>query len=313
MCEAVLPVVVSRIRTMGLFFSIVLLFGGAFPAIKRGVADVPPLLFAAGRYYISGTLLLAVALATPGGWRPDARADWLAVGAGGTLMIGGTGLNFVGLQFTTSGVSAIIFGLIPVLTVVLSWVLLPAERASPLGVLGVMVGFAGVAIVVNPGSAAAADAALVGNLLVLAAATSTALGTVLVRRSNPAMGVVPLTGWAMVVGATIQLVLAVALGESVTAIDPSTGAVFALLYLAVFAGGIAFVFYFQLIDQIGPLHVNMTSYLTPVVAVAVGWVLLGEPIPTASIVGLLVILTGFLLLEEHEIAAELARFRGAAR
>lgn len=313
MSEAGQPVAVSRTRTLGLFASIVLLFGGAFPAIKRGVVDVPPLLFAAGRYYISGALLLAFALATGTRCRPDARNDWYAIASGGTLMIGGTGLNFVGLQYTTSGVSAIIFGLIPVLTVVISWVLLPTERSSSRGILGVLIGFVGVAIVINPGSATTGDATLLGNALVLAAATSTSLGTVLVRRSHPTVGVVPLTGWAMMVGATIQLALGVALGESFADVAPTVGSLLSILYLAVFAGGIAFVFYFRLIDEIGPLQVNMTSYLTPVVAVAVGWAFLGEPIPTASIAGLLVILVGFLLLEEQEIAAELARFRGAAR
>lgn len=303
----------TRFRTLLLFGLIVLLFGGAFPAIKMGVADVPPLLFAAARYYVSGTLLLAFTLLTGRRVLPATRNDRLAVASGGVLFIGGTGLNFVGLQFTTSGVSAIIFAMIPVFTVSASWFLLPAERASRWSVLGVLVGLVGVAFVVNTGSAVATDAAFLGNLLVLAAAVSVALGTTLVRRCHATMSVVPLTAWAMIIGATIQLLLGVGIGESVGAVDPTVEALLALVYLAVFAGAIAFVVYFRLIDQIGPVQVNMTSYLTPVVALTVGWALLGEPIPTASVLGLGVILVGFLLLEEHEVAAELARFRGAAR
>lgn len=303
----------SRVRTILLFVAITVLFGGAFPAIKTGVADVPPLLFAAARYYVSGALLLAFALLTSRRVRPATRNDWLAVASGGVLFVGGTGLNFVGLQFTTSGDSAIIFAMIPVFTVLASWVLLPTERASRWNVLGVLVGFVGVAVVVNGGSIGGTDAAFLGNLLALAAATSVALGTTLVRWCHPTMSIVPLTAWAMLVGATVQLLLAIGVGESVGAIDPTAEALLALVYLAVFAGAIAFVIYFQLIEQVGPVQVNMLSYLTPVVALGVGRVLLDEPIPPSSVAGLAVILAGFLLLEEHEIAAELARFRGAGR
>lgn len=303
----------TRSRTFGLFILITVLFGGAFPAIKAGVSHVPPLLFAAVRYYLSGALLLLFALATGRDWLPETRNDRLAIVSGGVLFIGGTGLNFVGMQFTTSGVSATIFAMVPVLTVVASWILLPAERASRWSVLGVVVGFGGVALVVNMGLELDTPLALLGNLLVLAAAGSVAFGTVLVRRSRPTISVIPLTAWAMLVGGTIQLLFSFAIGESVFAVEPAIEAVVALLYLAVFAGAIAFVIYFELINQIGPLQTNVMSYLTPIVAMVVGRVLLEEPIPRTAVAGLVVILVGFLLLEEHEIAAELARFRGAAR
>lgn len=303
----------SRSRTVGLFVLITLLFGGAFPAIKVGVSDVPPLLFAAVRYYISGAILFGIAVVTGRQWLPKTRSDRLAVAAGGALFIGGTGLNFVGLQFTTSGISAIIFALIPVLTVVASWVLLPTERASWQSVLGVLVGFAGVTLVVSSGAALDTAVGVVGNLFVLAAAVSVALGTVLVRRAHPTMSVVPLTAWAMIVGATIQLSFSVGFGESMSDVTLTQESVIAMIYLAVFAGGLAFVIYFQLIEQIGPTQVNMLSYLAPVVALSIGWAMLGEQVSPSSVVGFVVILVGFLVMEEREIVAELSHFRGAGR
>lgn len=104
--------------TLGLFVLITLLFGGAFPAIRAGVADVPPLLFAGTRYYLPGILLLAFALGTHRRLVLETRNDRLAIASGGFLLIGGTGLNFIGLQFTTSGVGPIIFATVPLFTVV---------------------------------------------------------------------------------------------------------------------------------------------------------------------------------------------------
>lgn len=302
---------VSRARNLGLFLLVTLLFGAVFPAIKVGLADVPPLLFAAARYYLSAALLLGYALLTTDRWRPRTRNDRIAVLAGGTLFIGGTGLSFVGLQFTTSGVGAIVFSLIPILTVLVAWVLLPEERPTRRGVLGVCVGFVGVAIVVRPDPSL--EMSVVGELLVLTAAAGVALGTVLVRRSRPTMAVVALTGWAMAVGATVQLGFALVLGESLAAVRPTASALVALLYLAVVGGAVGFVIYFTLLERLGALEINLIAYLVPIVTLAIGWAVLDEPVVPTTVAGFLVVLVGFALLTDREIAAELARFRGAGR
>lgn len=302
---------VSRARNLGSFLLVTVLFGAVFPAIKVGVADVPPLLFAAARYYLSAALLLGYALVAIDRWRPRTRNDRIAVLAGGVLFIGGTGLSFVGLQFTTSGVGAIVFSLIPILTVLVAWVLLPEERPDRRDVLGVCVGFVGVAIVVRPDPSL--ETSVVGELLVLSAAVGVALGTVLVRRSRPTMAVVALTGWSMAVGATVQLGFALLLGESLAAVRPTASALAALLYLGVVGGAIGFVIYFTLLERLGPLAINLIAYLAPIVTVAIGWTFLGEPIVPEMVVGFLVVLVGFALLTDREIAAELARFRGAGR
>lgn len=302
---------VSRARNLGSFLLVTVLFGAVFPAIKVGLADVPPLLFAAARYYLSAALLLGYALVTTDRWRPRTRNDRIAVLAGGVLFIGGTGLSFVGLQFTTSGVGAIVFSLIPILTVLVAWVLLPEERPDRRDVLGVCVGFVGVAIVVRPDPSP--ETSVVVELLVLSAAAGVALGTVLVRRSRPTMAVVALTGWSMAVGATVQLGFALVLGESFDAVRPTASALVALLYLGVVGGAVGFVIYFTLLERLGPLEINLIAYLVPIVTVAIGWAFLDEPIVPEMVVGFLVVLVGFALLTDREIAAELARFREAGR
>lgn len=302
-----------RARDVGLFVLITLLFGGAFPSIKAGLDYLPPLLFAAVRYYVASALLLGFSVATGHRCVPRRRNDRMAVLAGGTFLIGGTGLTFVGQQFTTSGVAAIIFSLVPVLTVGLAAGLLPEEHLTRIELAGVLVGFVGVVLVVRPDPANLLGPTLVGNALILLAAGSVALGTVLVRRSHPAISVVALTGWAMLLGGTIQFVFAVALGESLADVQVTPTAVLAVAYLAVFASGIGFVVYFTLLERFGPLEVNLVMYLNPVVAVFVGWLLLDEPILASAVVGFGVILMGFLVLREKQIVAEIAKYRGAGR
>ncbi|AGN01376.1 dmt(drug/metabolite transporter) superfamily permease [Salinarchaeum sp. Harcht-Bsk1] len=303
----------SRVRTLLLFALVTLIFGTAFPAVKAGLAYFPPLLFASIRNYVAGLLLLAYVGATATYRVPVSRADWTAVIAGGAFLIGGVGFGFVGQQYITSGVAAVIFSLSPIVIAVLAWVLLPAERLTGRDYVGVVLGFLGVAIVVRPDPAALLDPELVGKLLVFTGVVVIALGTVLVRRSEPALPVPALTGWAMLLGATLQFCAALAVGESIAAIDVTPAALLTIGYLGLFVGAIGFVSYLTLMGTVGALNANLTTYLTPVVALVVGWAALGEDVAVLTLLGFGVIAAGFAVLQRRELYAELASYRGLYR
>jgi len=296
-----------------LFFLVTLLFGSGFPAVKTGLSFIPPLLFAASRSYLAAALLLVYVGTTTEYWYPRSRQDVTAVLAGGLFLVGGTGIGFVAQQFITAGVAAIIFSLAPIITAVLAWPLLPAERLAGRDYLGVLVGFVGITIVIRPDPAGLLDPELVGKLLFFGALVIVELGAVLIRRSRPSMPIPALTGWAMVLGGTVHVVLAMAIGESIASIQPTPLAVAMVVYLSVFIGVFGLVTYLVLMGEVGPLKANLTTYLTPIVALAIGWVLLGERIQPLTLVGFGVILAGFVLLESREISAELIKYRSLYR
>ena len=296
-----------------MFVAVTLVFGTAFPAVKAGLDFFPPLLFVAVRNYLAAALLLTYVGLT-GEYRvPRTRADWMAVVSGGLFLIGGVGFGFVGQQFITSGVAAVIFSLSPIVTALVAWVLLPEERLVGRDYVAVGLGFLGVAIVLRPDPAALLDPTVVGKLLVFVAVSVVAVGTVLVRRSRTAMPVPALTGWAMVLGATVQVTAAVAVGESIASIRLTPLALATLLYLGVFAGALGLVGYLVLVTDIGPVKANLVTYLTPVVSLALGWLFLDERIALPTLVGFAVIVAGFALLESRAVAAELAKYRGTFR
>lgn len=283
-------------------------FGSAFPAIKAGLAEAPPLLFAAIRFYLSALLLAAFSAAVLGTWRPAERADWLAVLAGGVFTIAGAGFLYVGQQFTTSGVSAIIYSLGPVLTVLFAWVLLPSERASRRALLGVLVGLAGVAFVVSPSPDALLAPDLVGKAMVLIAIVSVTVGSLLIRRTGTRMPAVALTAWALGVGAVLLHVGSLALGES-QAVPTSPAFLALVVYLGVVPSGFGFALYFSLLERAGPLQANLVVYIVPVVAVLIGWAWLGETLSAVTLVGFGIIVAGFAIVKSEEFAAATARGR----
>lgn len=290
----------SRSRALAAFLFMGIAFGSAFPAIKAGLADAPPLLFAAARFYLSALLLVGYAALVLREWRPRERADWLAVLAGGVFTIGGAGFLYLGQQYTTSGVAAIIYSLGPVLTVVFAWLLLPTERTSRRGILGVLVGLLGVALVVRPSPDALFALDVLGKALVLVAIVLVTLGSLLIRRSGTHMPAVALTAWALGLGAVLLHAGSLLLGEAAT-VPTTPGFLAILVYLAVVPSGVGFALYFAVIERAGPLQANLVVYVVPVVAVVIGWAWLGETVSPVTLVGFAVVFAGFLVLKGGEL------------
>jgi drug/metabolite transporter (DMT)-like permease len=297
---------VSTLRSVAPFLLLATLWGLSFPAISVGLDALPPVLFAAFRYDVAAVILLsAVAVrATGWSWLPSTRADSVAVAGGGLFLIAGNGFLFLGQQTVPSGVAAIIQGLVPIATVLWALVLLPEERVSAVGAVGIVVGFLGVALVIRPDPANLLTADLVGKLLICVQVTFVALGGVVVQRADADIGGTTLAGWSMAVGGVVLHTASLGLGEPLTV--PVGLALAAVAYLGVFATAIAFFLYFRLLARYGATETSLVGYVVPVVATLAGVVLLDERITVASLVGFAVIFVGFLLLKRSAIRQLLA-------
>ncbi|SEP08706.1 Threonine/homoserine efflux transporter RhtA [Halorientalis persicus] len=296
----------STLRSVAPFLLLATLWGLSFPAISVGLDALPPVLFAAFRYDVAAVILLsAVAVrATGWSWLPSTRADSVAVAGGGLFLIAGNGFLFLGQQTVPSGVAAIIQGLVPIATVLWALVLLPEERVSAVGAVGIVVGFLGVALVIRPDPANLLTADLVGKLLICVQVTFVALGGVVVQRADADIGGTTLAGWSMAVGGVVLHTASLGLGEPLTV--PVGLALAAVAYLGVFATAIAFFLYFRLLARYGATETSLVGYVVPVVATLAGVVLLDERITVASLVGFAVIFVGFLLLKRSAIRQLLA-------
>jgi drug/metabolite transporter (DMT)-like permease len=312
---SVSPVVPVRYRPAALFVLLAALFGGAFTAIETGLRELPPVLFAGLRFDLAAVALLAyVAIRYPReAWLPRTRGDVAGVAvAAALLVVANNALLFVGQTSTTPAVASVMYGLNPVLAPVLAWWLL-GDRLSRTGALGVGVALAGVVLVVRPSPTALADAATVGQFLVLGAAAAVALGSVLLQRVAPRMESVPLTAWAMAVGAVGLHAASLAAGESpgaVLAVGPATVA--SVLVVAVPSTAVAYAVYFHLIGRIGSVRANLVAYAVPVFAALTGWLVAGTTVSASTVVGFLVIAAGFGLLERETLRETVGRLRGSS-
>ncbi|WP_435174578.1 DMT family transporter [Halorussus sp. AFM4] len=290
-----------RTATVGLFAALATLWGFSFLAISVGLESLEPVLFAAFRYDVAAVLLLGYALVGDGEFWPTDRASAGAVLAGGLFLVAANAFLFVGQQTVPSGVAAILQSLVPIATSLWALLLLPEERVSARGAVGIALGLVGVGLIVRPDPANLLGDDVLGRLLILLQVAGVALGGVLIQRARPTLDRTALTGWSMFVGAVVLHAVSAGLGEPF-ALPRTPAAVGAVAYLGVFATALAFVIYFTLLEVRGALETSLVAYLVPVVATAVGVAVLGESITPLTVVGFLVVFAGFVVLKRRAIA-----------
>lgn len=299
-------------RDAGLFVLLAALFGSSFVAIKTGLRELPPVLFAGLRFDLAAIVLLVyVAVTRPrSAWLPRTGGDLLGITVAAVFLIGlNNGLLFLGQNTTTPAAASVMYGLNPILAPVFAWWLL-GDRVSRLGALGIGVALGGVILIVQPSPSTFTDASAIGQLLVLGAAAAVALGSVLVQRVRPRMESISLTAWAMAAGALLLHGVSLAAGEAPSSVASVTRITIAsLLVVAVLSTALAYPIYFHLIGQIGPVRANLVAYVVPVFAALTGWLVLGQTVSPWTVVGFLVVVAGFALVERDTIRDEIDRFR----
>lgn len=300
----------SRYRDVGLFLTAATLTGGMYVANKAGLPYLPPVFFASLRFLIAAALLLPYVALRSEPLRPQSRTDYLTIlASGGLVVAAANAFLFVGQQYTTSATAAILIGLSPILTVGLAAVVLPSDSLTRQRVSGVGIGLVGVGIVARPDPSNLLSAAILGMGLIFLAALALAVGGVVLRHVQGSLSSLAITAWATLVGGFAMLTLSLARGEPILAASWTSVALLAVVYNGVIATPIGYVAYFSLLETVGPVRVNLLTYVSPLVTALLGWLLLEEQLSLLTLVGFAVITTGFFLIEYQSLTREVARLR----
>jgi drug/metabolite transporter (DMT)-like permease len=185
-------------------------------------------------------------------------------------------------------------------------VFLPQETLSWLETLGLLLGFLGVGVTAGLRPAAILQTNGFGVLLVFFAAASFALGAVVTQRAESELPVQSMQAWMMLVGAPVLHGAALVLpGETITGIRWSWPTVVGLGYLSVVAAGVGYLLYFELLERVGAIEINLVAYATPLFAAGGGWLLLGEQLQVQTVAGFGIIVAGFVLIKREALRQEL--------
>jgi drug/metabolite transporter (DMT)-like permease len=272
-------------------------WGSTYIAIRVMVETIPPFLGAGVRFVVAGAILLAYLGARRGlGALRITRAQLGGVAVVGTLLLaGGNGLVTLGEQHVTAGLAALLVASVPLWIVVLGAFV--GERPPARALAGVLLGFAGVAVLLLPSDPPGHPSTIGLATLVLAALMWAAGSISSGRLPQPADAFVA-TAWELVLGGGVLLALAVVTGE-LGSFDPGAMTGRSLLGWAFLVGPgslLAFSAYVWLLRN-APLNLVATyAFVNPVVAVALGGLLLGEPITGFVVAGAGIIVAAVALV-----------------
>jgi drug/metabolite transporter (DMT)-like permease len=274
-----------------------LVWGSTYLAIRVMVETVPPLLGAGTRFTVAGGAMVAV-LSVRRPVRPT-RAQLLSALVVGILLPSANAVVTVAEQEVPSGLAALLVASIPL------WVILlrrgVGEAVSPASVGAVLVGFAGVALLLRPGEQSG-EATVLGLAACVGAAAMWATGSFASPRLRLPSDPLVSTGWQMLLGGLVCVAFGLALGEA-PELDPasfSTRSVVALGYLIAIGSWVAFTAYAWLLQNAPISKVSTYAYVNPVVAIVLGWLILDEVITPVTLVGAAIIVVSVALVVRIE-------------
>ena len=274
----------SRLALVSAFAAIYLIWGSTYLAIGFGVAAIPPFLLAGIRFMVGGLAFIAWA------WSHDARRPtalhWMTTACLGVLMAaGGNGLVSWALQTLQSGLGALLVSLVPLWVVLIDW-FRPKSRRPPGRVLiGLALGFGGVALLITPPGAGMGQIDPVGAGTIIVAGLLWACGSVYSRHAPQPASQALSSGMQMVTGGCVLLVLSAMTGEfdRVDWAAVPNRAWGAWAYTTVF-GSVAYGSYLWLLKASTPTKAATYAYVNPVIALLLGY-LLGDEVLTLWTMG----------------------------
>lgn len=285
-------------KTLLCFGIIYFVWGSTFLAIRVGVLAVPPFVFAALRFLISGLALFGWMRARGEPW-PTAR-QWRAVSLVALLIfVGDYGMVFWAEQRVPSGLTAVMMGAIPAFMALSEILLLRTQRLTARLALALLIGIAGVAVLTSRSlNLGGAPIDKLGALALIVAAMSWSAGSVLSRKVSLPPSKAMSSGAQMLTGGIFLALLAGASGEfhNFHPAAVSLRVWGALLYLIVFGSIIAFTAYVWLIHHESPTKVGTYAYVNPVVAVLLGYFFAGESLGLRTIAGTLCVLASVIVI-----------------
>ena len=287
------------------------IWGSTWLFIKLGLQDLPPLTFAGIRFLIASTILIAI-VAVRGLALPRRRSDWFLLAITGILAFSlNYGLLFWGEQYISSGLAALLQATIPAFGLVIAHFYLPGERMTPAKIFGVVMGVAGVGVIFSNQLSVAGTGALAGSAALVLSSVCAAYSNVLVKARGQHLDPAILAAAQMFFGLIPLLLIGIPREGNPFDFRWTPMAFFALFYLAIVGSVIAFLLYYWLVRNMDVTKTMLIALVTPVVAVTLGMLVLGEKLDWRTIAGGAMIMSGIGLIVVRTVKSSKARGKTA--
>jgi drug/metabolite transporter (DMT)-like permease len=280
-----------------------LIWGTTWIFIKIGLADLPPITFAAARFLLAVLILLPVIWIRRLPW-PRSAAEWKLIALTGFLQFS---LNYSSVfwaeQHITSGLAAVLQAMITVFGLLLAWIFLPAEKITRVKIFAVFLGVAGVAVIFVEQLRIESVMAFLGCVAIVVGAYCAAQASILIKARGSSLHPASLVCAQMICGLPAVLIYAFIAEGNPLQFNWTWKAIACVLYLTVLGTIAAFWLYYWLLSRIESTKAMMISLVTPLIAVLIGAIFLGERLPPQTLFGgvLIILSVGLIAIRRRNL------------
>jgi drug/metabolite transporter (DMT)-like permease len=292
----------EAIAAYGSLAAICFFWGTTYLAIRVGLETLPPMLFAGMRFLIAGTLLFTFVFFVRRARLPKGR-EWFDQALTGLMLLGiGNGMVVIAEQWVPSGPAALLVATSPFWVVGLERSLVNGERVTRRTMFGLVLGFVGLILLVAPHLYGTTLSAyfVVGTAAIQLGCASWSGGSVYSKHHPSGLSPFMAAAVQMLIAGLALALVGMTLGEWRT-IYFSSRSLSALAYLIVFGSIVAFGSYTYAIHKLPLSIVSMYSYINPVIAVLLGWLILSETLGWRVIVAMIVILSAVAMVKTSPV------------
>jgi drug/metabolite transporter (DMT)-like permease len=291
------------------FFSIYVIWGSTYLLNKVAVTELPPFMLASMRFVVAGILIFILAKLM-GKSIAITKKQFINVTIAGFLFLTfGNGVVVWALKYVDSGIAALEISAQPLL-VLLLMLIFQGKKIQPMSIIGVILGVIGIYLLVSQKSILNQENSILGMVMIFFCMISWGYGSLFVGKADLPKNYFVNTGYQMLTGGIMLFFASLFFQEPWSyPTEWSTKVQLSMILLVIFGSIVAFTSFNYLLRVVSPEKVATSTYVNPIIAMALGWYFLEEQITTQSIIAALVLLTGVYFINTKKKLALFSRFR----
>jgi drug/metabolite transporter (DMT)-like permease len=270
-----------------------MIWGSTWLAIKIGLESIPPIISAGYRFLLASLLIFIVLSIRKIKIQTDRTSVRLYLLMGFFSFVFPYGLIYWAEQFVPSGLTAVLYAVYPFSIAVFSYFMIPSEKISINKILGIIISFIGLYIIFSESFTGNLTNYLIGMIVVIISAVTQSMVAVSIKKYGHHLHPLSMNLYPMLIAGVILTIYGFII-EGNLPIKYDQKAFLSIAYLALFGSLITFTSYYWLLKRVNIIIVSLITFITPIIALFLGWFIYREELSSHQFVGCILVLIGLL-------------------
>ena len=283
----------SPIKIILGYVLISLIWGSTWLAIRASLESLTPFISGGSRFLLASVFILILMKVRGVSLQKDKESIRLYILMGFMSFVIPFGLVYWAEQFVPSGLASVLFGVYPFFVAIFSYFRMPDEIIGKLKIIGMSLGFFGIVVIFSDSFTTDLTNLFLGMVAVALSGIMQAWIAVTLKKSGKHLNPLSMNFIPMLIAGVTGLAIGM-LTEDLYCININQTAVISVLYLAFFGSLITFTVFYWLMKKINVIMLSFTAFITPIIALILGWIFYNETLTTQHLLGSILVLVGLL-------------------